>query len=205
MMAARRALQLSAVLICGLLAGCGYQFRVEGAGPTIGGASTASASASQPPPRLIIRTLENRSFEPNLETRYTNYLRHEFATGSGAQVVPDSEAADLVLTGQILSVIVPTLSFTQTRTLESRTEVIVLVKVEETRTKKPVWVQTAKGASEFFITPDLQFNRALQNRAMEQAGQFAASDLAARFLLYVESGGLAKPTRASATATPAAQ
>ena len=205
MMAARRALQLSAVLICGLLAGCGYQFRVEGAGPTIGGASTASASASQPPPRLIIRTLENRSFEPNLETRYTNYLRHEFATGSGAQVVPDSEAADLVLTGQILSVIVPTLSFTQTRTLESRTEVIVLVKVEETRTKKPVWVQTAKGASEFFITPDLQFNRALQNRAMEQAGQFAASDLAARFLLYVESGGLAKPTPASATATPAAQ
>jgi hypothetical protein len=146
--------------------------------------------------------LENRSFEPNLETRYTNYLRHEFATGSGAQVVPDSEAADLVLTGQILSVIVPTLSFTQTRTLESRTEVIMLVKVEETRTKKPVWIQTAKGASEFFITPDLQFNRALQNRAMEQAGRFAASDLAARFLLYVESGGLSKPEPASATATP---
>lgn len=173
-----------------LLAGCGYQFRVEGAGPTIGGTSTPTSSG--PPPRLVIRTLENKSFEPNLETRYTNYLRHEFSSGSGAQIVPESEAADLVLTGQILSVSIPTLSFTQTTTLESRTEVIVLVKVEETRTKKMVWMQTAKGFSEFFVTTDLQGNRALQNRALEQAGRFIAEDLASRFLLQVESGKLSK-------------
>lgn len=185
------------------MAGCGYQFRVEGPGPTIGGTPIAAAS-QQPPPRLVIRTLINASFEPNLETRYTNYLRHEFASGSGAQVVPDSEAADLVLTGQILSVTVPTLSFSQTTTLESRAEVVVMIRIEETRTNKPVWIQTAKGTSEFFITPDLQFNRALQNRALEQAGRFAASDLAARFLLYVESGGLAKPSVAPVTERPAA-
>jgi hypothetical protein len=143
---------------------------------------------------LVIRTLENKSFEPNLEARYTNYLRREFSSGSGAQIVPESEAADLVLTGQILSVVVPTLSFTQTTTLESRTEVIVLVKVEETRTKKVVWAQTAKGSSEFFVTTDLQFNRALQNRALEQAGRFIAEDLASRFLLQLESGKLSKPT-----------
>jgi len=185
------------------LSACGYQFRVEGAGPTIGGA-TATAS-KDPQPRLVIRTLENKSFEPNLETRYTNYLRHEFSSGSGAQVVPDSEAADLVLTGQILSVSVPTLSFSQTTTLESRTDVVVLVKVEETRTKKLVWTQTAKGASEFYITTDLQFNRALQNRALEQAGRFVAADLAARFLLHVESGGLTKQAAAPAVTAPAAQ
>jgi len=186
---------------CLALAACGYQFRVEGPGPTIGG--TAVSTSKEPPPRLVIRTLENRSFEPNLETRYTNYLRHEFSSGSGAQVVPDSEAADLVLTGSILSVSVPSLSFTQTTTFESRTEVVVLVKVEETRTKKPVWVQTAKGASEFFVTTDLQFNRVLQNRALEQAGRFAAADLAARFLMHVESGGLSKPA-ATPAANPAA-
>jgi hypothetical protein len=174
------------------VAGCGYQFRVEGTGPTIGG--TSVPTSSEPPPRLVIRTLENKSFEPNLETRYTNYLRHEFSSGSGAQIVPESEAADLVLTGQILSVVVPTLSFTQTTTLESRTEVVVLVKVEETRTKKVLWMQTAKGASEFFVTTDLQFNRALQNRALEQAGRFIAEDLASRFLLQLESGKLSKPT-----------
>jgi hypothetical protein len=182
-----------------VLAGCGYQFRVEGAGPTIGG--TSAPTSSEPPPRLVIRTLENRSFEPNLETRYTNYLRHEFSSGSGAQIVSESEAADLVLTGQILSVVVPTLSFTQTTTLESRTEVVVFVKIEETRTKKVLWTQTAKGASEFFVTTDLQFNRALQNRALEQAGRFIAEDLASRFLLQMESGKLSKPTTNPATST----
>jgi hypothetical protein len=185
---------------CLAIAACGYQFRVEGAGPTIGG--TTAPASKEPPPRLVIRTLENKSFEPNLETRYTNYLRHEFSSGSGAQVVPDTEAADLVLTGQILSVSIPTLSFNQTTTFESRTEVLMLVKVEETRTKRPVWTQTAKGTSEFFVTTDLQFNRVLQNRALEQAGQFAAADLAARFLLHVESGGLSKPGAAPATNAP---
>jgi Lipopolysaccharide-assembly len=174
------------------LSACGYQFRVEGAGPTIGGAAAASSSTS-PPPRLVVRTLENRTFEPNLETRYTNYLRHEFSSGSGAQVVPDSEAADLVLSGQILSVLLPTLSFSQTTTLESRAEVVVIVKVEETRTQRVVWTQVAKGASEFYVTPDLQFNRVLQNRALEQAGRFVAEDLASRFLLQLESGELTKP------------
>ena len=175
-----------------LLGGCGYQFRVEGAGPTIGGAAAASAPTS-PPPRLVVRTLENKTFEPNLETRYTNYLRHEFSAGSGAQIVAESEAADLVLSGQILSVFLPTLAFSQTATLESRAEVVVIIKVQETRTQRLVWTQAVKGASEFYVTPDLQFNRVLQNRALEQAGRFIAEDLASRFLLQLESGQLAKP------------
>ena len=181
-----------------LLGGCGYQFRVEGAGPTIGSA-TATSSSKSPPPRLAVRTLENKSFEPNLEVRYTNYLRHEFSSGSGAQIVPEAQAADLVLSGQILSVILPTLSFSQTTTLESRVEVFVVVKVEETRTNRLVWAQTAKGASEFYVTSDLQFNRVLQNRALEQAGRFIAEDLASRFLLQLESGQLAKPTASPAS------
>ena len=189
---------LVSALVLSVLAGCGYQFRVEGAGPTIGG---AQPSASQePPPRLVVQTLVNRSFEPNLETRYTNYIRHEFTSGSGAQVVPDSEAADLVLTGEILSVAAPTLSFSQTRTLESRAEIVVRVQIEETRTNKVIWTQLVRGASEFYVTSDLQFNRALQNRALEQAGRLAAADLAARFLLYVESGGLTKPAPVPMTA-----
>jgi hypothetical protein len=177
-------------LIASTLVACGYQFRVDGPGPTIGGA--VASTSNEPPPRLIIRTLLNNSFEPNLEMRYTNYFRDEFSAGSGAQVVPESEAADLVLTGQILSVIVPTLSFSQTATLESRTEVVVLVQIEDVRSRKVVWRQLAKGASEFFVTPDLQFNRALQNRAVEQAGRFVAADLAARFLLQLETGDLKK-------------
>ena len=181
-----------------LLGACGYQFRVEGAGPTIGGAA-ATSSPTSPPPRLVVLTLENKSFEPNLETRYTNYLRHEFSSGSGAQVVSEFEAADLVLSGQILSVVLPTLSFSQTTTVESRAEVLVIIKVQETRTQRLVWAQTAKGISEFYVTSDLQFNRALQNRALEQAGRFIAEDLASRFLLQLESGQLAKPPASQAS------
>lgn len=191
---------LLSLACCLFLFGCGYQFRVEGAGPTIGGAEATSHS-TVPPPRLVVRTLENKSFEPNLEARFTNYLRHEFSSGSGAQVVPDTEAADLVLTGQILSVSIPTLSFSMTTTLESRAEVTVSVKVEETRTKRVVWMQTAKGSSEFYVTPDLQFNRVLQNRAVEQAGRFIAEDLASRFLLQLESGQLEKPVAKPASST----
>lgn len=184
-----------------VLAACGYQFRVEGAGPTIGG--TKTTEQQEPPPRLMIRVLENKSFEPNLEARYTNYVRHEFSAGSGAQVVSDSEAADLVMTGQILSVSLPTISFTQTATFESRAEVTVTVKIEETRTKKVVWTQTAKGMAEFFITSDLQFNRVLQNRALEQAGRLVAEDLASRFLLYLESKQAAVTATGSSTPLPA--
>lgn len=182
---------LVSALIAVTLTACGYQFRVGGAGPTIGGAP--ATTSTEPPPRLAIRTLINNSFEPNLEARYTNYFRDEFSNGSGAHVVSESEAADLVLSGQILSVSVPTLSFSQTATLESRAEVVVLVRVEEVRSGKIVWTQLAKGGSEFFITSDLQFNRTLQNRAVEQAGRILAADLASRFLLQVETGALKKP------------
>jgi hypothetical protein len=51
----------------------------------------------------------------------------------------------------------------------------------------------AKGQSEFYVTPDLQFNRVLQNRAIEQAGRYIAEDLASRFLMQLESGRLSKP------------
>jgi hypothetical protein len=186
---------------CALLGsvGCGYQFRVEGEGPTIGGGK--ESARKDPPPRLVIRPLENKSFEPNLDVRFTNYVRREFSSGSGAQVVPESEPADLVLSGQIISVNLPTLSFSQTTTLESRAEVLVMVKVEETRTKKVVWTQAAKAASEFFITQDLQFNRVLQNRALEQAGRMVAEDLASRFLLHLEGARDAKPTATGESGT----
>ena len=43
-----------------------------------------------------------------------------------------------------------------------------------------------------FLTQDLQFNRVLQNRALEQAGRFVAEDLASRFLLFLDTGELDK-------------
>ena len=172
-----------------VIAACGYQFRVQGAGPTVGGAE-GTAARQGPPLRMAIRTFDNRSFEANLEVKLTNYMRREFSAGTGTQIVGESEPADLLLSGQILGITLPSLSFDRTTTFESRVELLITVSIQELRTKRVVWTQIVKGTSEFFITEDLQFNRVLQNRALEQASRFVAEDVASRYLVYLESGKL---------------
>ncbi len=173
-----------------LLLGCGYQFRVDGQGPTIGGGSAAQAAlaSTAPRPRLSIPNFENKAFEPNLELKYTAYARKEFAAGGGARVVNVSEPTDYVLKGAITSVTLPTLAFSITEgTQESRATVTVKANVEDARSGKVVWSQAATASSEFFVTNDLQFNRVLQTRALEQAGRLIAEDLATRFLVFLDA------------------
>jgi hypothetical protein len=190
-----------------LLGACGYQFKVGGPGPTIG--TPQKTAAPDKAPTMAVVLFENRSSEPNLEVRYTNYARNEFASGVGAKMVADPSAAELVLRGQIISVILPTLTFTLTQgTLESRVTVRVRGVVEDARTKKVIWSYITTGMGEFFVTNDLQFNRVLQQRALEQAGVFAAEDLANRFLNHLETYGLAPapapPAVGAAEPAPAA-
>ena len=172
------------------LAGCGYQFQVEGKGPTIGGSSLTrpDGQSAKPLPRLRIMTFENKAFEPNLEIKYTAYTRHEFSAGSGAMVVPQGAQADLIMKGQLVSVAIPSIAFTKSDTLESRVTVSVKVSVEDVTTGKVVWDRLASASSEFFVTNDLQFNRVLQTRALEQAGRLIAEDLATQFMNFLEAG-----------------
>jgi hypothetical protein len=173
---------------------CGYQFRVQGAGPTIGGEAESEIKRPQAL-RLAILPIVNSTYEPNFEIKLANYLRREFSTGAGAEIVGPSVRTDLFLSGQIMQISVPTLSFDQTTTFESRVEMLVSVRIEEAKTRRLVWAQVSKGTSEFFLTRDLQFNRVLQNRALEQAARFIAEDLASRFLLFQETGELDKALR----------
>ena len=173
------------------VASCGYQFRVQGAGPTIGGAPESEAKRPQAP-RLAILPISNSTYEPNFEIKMANYLRREFSSGAGTEIVGPSAGADLFLSGQIMQISLPTLSFDQTTTFESRVEMLVSVRIEDVKTKKVVWAQVSKGTAEFFVTTDLQFNRVLQNRALEQAGRYIAEDLASRFLLFQDTGELEK-------------
>lgn len=181
---------VSLILAAALLTACGYQFRVAGQGPTIGGGG-APITPKADAPTLAIVNFQNRSTEPNLETKYTAYTRQEFMTASGAQVTTGSGPSDLVLKGQIIAVIVPTLTFTLQQTLESRVTVYVNATIEKTGTKQVIWNQLVTASMEFFVTNDLQFNRVLQTRALEQAGRFVAQDLATRFLYHLESYGTA--------------
>ncbi|HET9963695.1 MAG TPA: LPS assembly lipoprotein LptE [Nitrospiraceae bacterium] len=183
------------------LFGCGYQFRVQGSGPTIGGTAEPSEKRLHAP-RLAILPLQNNTFEPNLELKLANYFRREFSAGAGAEIVNATGAADLLMSGSIMQIELPTLSFDQTRTFESRVQMLVSVQIEDMKTRRTVWAQVAKGTSEFFITQDLQFNRVLQNRALEQAGRFIAEDLASRFLLFMDSGELEKARQRPVSGEP---
>lgn len=171
-----------------VLPGCGYRFSVEGPGPQFGGGPETEKTG--PAVRLVIRDLLNRTFQSNLEFAYSKYLRQEFAVSSGAQVVVEDAQADYVMTGEIVSVTVPSLTFSAGQTRERRVSVVVRVEVVHQTTGKSLWTETATGTGEFFVNraPDvedrqdqIQFNRVLQDRALEQAGQQAVEQLAAAF------------------------
>ena len=176
-------------------AGCGYQFTVEGPGPSIDGLSSPSPVGA--PIRLAVRDFFNRTFQDDLEFTYTAYVKQEFATRSGATIQSDEAQADFLLKGEIVSVKIDSLAFSTDRTRESRVTVEVRITVEERKTGKIVWGQTATGSAAYLENrapdPDtgqdsIQFNQVLQDRAFEQAGLKIAQSLAAKFGIAREHG-----------------
>jgi hypothetical protein len=93
-------------------------------------------------------------------------------------------------------VTLPSLAFSQKQTRESRVTVKVSVKVKHRKTGEVRWSQTGTNSAEFFVGASsttgggggLQFNRVLQDRALEQAGVGVAQDLADRFLSARDQG-----------------
>lgn len=170
-----------------LVSGCGYRFTVEGMGPRIGGGGVQDSGPIVP---LAIQDFLNRTFHSNLESTYTKYMRQEFAASSGAKVVNDDGHADFVMKGEIVSVNVPTVTFSTTQAREGRVNVVVKVTVEDRKTGRIVWSDTATGTAAYFVNQSsdteagqdqLQFNQVLQDRALEQAGQAVAEILASDF------------------------
>ena len=190
-----RSAMVFVLMLLVVLPGCGYQFSVEGPGPRIGGGPDLQKEG--PLVRLVIRDLLNRTFQSNLEFAYTRYIREQFAVSSGARVVAEDAQADYVMTGEIVSVTIPSLTFSAGQTRERRVNVVVRITVAHRQTGKSLWTETARGAGEFFVNraPDvearqdqIQFNRVLQDRALEQAGQDVAEMLAAAFWAARDQG-----------------
>ncbi len=183
-------LRVSALLCLAVLSpACGYQFMAGGPGPVIGGGQDQARlrALRAKAPKLVVDPVQNKTFEPDLAAKYTEFFRREFSASSGANVVSDATSAELRLRSTIESVTLPSLSFSQTSTFESRAVVSVSARVEEIGSQKVLWRDEARATSEFFVSQDIQFNRVLQTRAVEQAGEQIASDLAARFLNHLES------------------
>ncbi len=197
-----RATWLVLVLMMSLGVGaCGYQFTVEGPGPAIGGGRVAEG----PPVKMALHTLRNNTFEPNLEFKYTRYLRQALQSAGSASIVEDDLSADFILDGAIVSVVLPSVAFSQSQTQESRVTVNVVVNIRHRKTGKIRWTQATTNSAEFFVgasasssgaASGLQFNRVLQDRALEQAGQGVAEDLADQFLSARDQGKFDVETKA---------
>ena len=185
---------------------CGYQFTVEGSGPAIGGGHVPTG----PPVRIAVHTLRNNTFEPNLEFKYTRYLRQALQSAGSATIVEDDLSADFILNGAIVSIALPSVAFSQTQTQESRVTVNVAVSVKHRKTGKTRWSQATTNSAEFFVgasasssgaASGLQFNRVLQDRALEQAGQGVAEDLADQFLSARDQGKFSAETKKASPAS----
>lgn len=175
------------LLLSLIVSGCGYRFSVEGVGPQLGG---GGAEITGPLVPLMIRDFLNRTFHSNLEFTYSKYMRQEFAASSGAKVFYEEGQADFIMKGEIVSVAVPAIAFSTSEARESRVNVVVRVTVEERKTGRLVWSNTATGTATFYVNQSsdnetgqdqLQFNQVLQDRALEQAGQDVAETLSANF------------------------
>ncbi len=207
-----RATTMVVAVMLGLcVQGCGYRLSAEGLGPLIGG-GPAMMGDEGPVVRLAIRTFRNRTFHNNLEYAYTRFMRQEFAVRSGARVVADDAQADYVMTGEIVSAAVLSLTFSTDATREQRVDVAVSATVTNRRTGDAAWTGTATGAGEFFVNraPDadnrqdeIQFNQVLQERALEQAGQDAAATLAASFRDARRQGNFSPGPSSPATSSQA--
>ena len=184
------------LLICASVwVGCGYRFDVEGPGPRIGGG--ADREDGRPVVRLVMGEFINRTFQSNLEVKYASYIRQELTAVGGAKVMLEGRQADFLLKGEIVSIETPSLTFTTSQTREGRVNVVVRVTVEDRRTGRLVWGNTATGVGEFFInqvsgpgigSDELQTNQVLQDRALEQAGQRVAESLADEFWMARDQG-----------------
>lgn len=157
-----------------------------------------------PPVRLVVHTLKNKTFEPNLEFKYTRYLLKALQSAGGATVVKDDLSADFILDGAIVSVSLPSVAFSQSQTQESRVSVKVVVTVRHRKSGEIRWKGSSQNSADFFVgsssstgggTSGLQFNRVLQDRALEQAGRGAAVDLADSFLSARDLGKFENGTR----------
>lgn len=195
-----------------LLHGCGYRFAVDGPGPRIGG-NAALTDDEGPVVRLVIRTFRNRTFHRHLGDVHTRAMRQELAVGSGARVVADDARADYVMTGEIVSAAVSSITFSTDETRERRVEVTASATVTHRRTGGVVWTGAATGAGEFFVNrlpaadnrqDEIQFNRVLRDRAMEQASQEAAAALVASFREARRQGVFDPATPSPSSPPPAA-
>lgn len=144
-----------------LLNGCGYHLTSETQTPSLTAGKT-----------IAIPMWRSKSYRPNLEAILTGSLVDEFALRSGGKVVADEDAAELLLTGTIVTYATIPVSYTAAdQVREYRTTMTVEATLAEKRSQKVLWKGTLSASQDY----PAYINLAQQNRiALQQDSENAA-------------------------------
>lgn len=141
------------------LGGCGYHLSGTAGNPSLISGKT-----------LAIPMWTNKSYRPNLEAVLTGKLIDEFALRSGGKVVAE-DAADLILTGTIVSYTTTVVSYTAAdQAREYRAVMTVDATLTEKRSQKVLW-KGSLSAGQDYPTADYTIP---QHIALQQNSEDAA-------------------------------
>jgi outer membrane lipopolysaccharide assembly protein LptE/RlpB len=149
-----------ALAVSCLLSGCGYHLT--------GGTHASSLIAGK---TIAIPMCRNKTYRPKLEAVLTGSLVDEFALRSGGMVVAE-DAAELVLTGTIVSYTTVAVSFTAAdKVREYRKAMKVDATLTEKRSEKVLWKGTLSVGQDYpaYLDPDDPNSIALQQNSDEAA------------------------------------
>ena len=149
-----------ALAVSCLLSSCGYHLT--------GGTHSSSLIAGK---TIAIPMCRSMSYRPNLETVLTGSLVDEFALRSGGMVVAE-DAAELVLTGTIVSYTSAAVSYTAAdKVSEYRNTMKVEATLTEKRSEKVLWKGTITEFHDYpaFLDPNDPDSIAKQQNSDEAA------------------------------------
>lgn len=137
----RRFFSFLVLVACCCVNGCGYHLPKPESSPVAGGKTVS------------IPIFANKSFRPNLEAILTGSLVDEFAIRSGGRVVAE-DAAELVLSGTIVSYSKTPVSYTASDTVkEYRATITIEATLREKQSRKVLWKGRDSLSQDFPATP----------------------------------------------------
>jgi hypothetical protein len=182
-----RSRAVAALAASTLVMGCGYGLvsSRDGAGPT----------------PVAVPLFDNRTFEPFLDARVTERVRSRVETMAAWKLVSTPESAGVVIRGAVTGFGVITVSFdAANRPLEQR--VAITAEVVATPQAGVPFQGILTGTAEYQESADSLQTRAAKNRALDEAADNLAHELAARLYTHLLAQDRAPSATDPAPAVP---
>lgn len=153
---------LTAVIVLVLLlAGCGYRHPATGKEQAAAGA-----------PTLAIAMWQNQTSELGLESRFFRIFHAWFRQSPRLKLTTDTETADLLLAGRIVSISVPGLYYSQHQEARGVKAVLtVSYSLLDRRHAKTLYTETIVLTEPFLLDDNAAQSRINQDEALRQIGE----------------------------------